>query len=94
MLTIPLQSLILQILNNIAVCQLYTGKLLDAIRTFESAIDDNNCSSLNEYIVINLSTLYELQSSDALEKKMQLLRKLNRRKGDLSLNLDYCLKLK
>lgn len=73
---------------------MYTGKLLDAIRTFESAIDDNNCSSLNEYIVINLSTLYELQSSDALEKKMQLLRKLNRRKGDLSLNLDYCLKLK
>lgn len=84
---------LLQILNNIAVCHLYSGKLDDAIKTFESAIDDNTCSSLNEYIVINLSTLYELQSSRK-EKKMQLLRKLNRRKGDLSLNLDYCLKLK
>lgn len=82
-----------QILNNIAVCQLYNGLLEDAIKTFEQAIDDS-CSSLNEYIVINLSTLYELQSSNALEKKLQLLRKLNRRKGDLSLNLDYCLKLK
>lgn len=84
----------LQLLNNIAVCQLYTGKLDQAIKTFEMAIDGGASSSLNEYLVVNLSTLYELQSSNAQDKKLQLLQKLNRQKGDLSLNLDYCLKLK
>lgn len=82
------------VLNNIAVCQLYTGKLDEAIKTFERAIDDSTASGLNEYLVVNLSTLYELQSSNALDKKQQLLKKLNQQKGDLSLNLDYCLKLK
>lgn len=82
------------VLNNIAVCQLYTGKLDEAIKTFERAIDDSTGSSLNEYLVVNLSTLYELQSSNAQDKKLQLLQKLNRQKGDLSLNLEYCLKLK
>lgn len=84
----------LQVLNNIAVCQLYTGKLDEAIKTFERAIDDSTASGLNEYLVVNLSTLYELQSSNAMDKKQQLLKKLNQQKGDLSLNLDYCLKLK
>lgn len=80
------------VLNNIAVCQLYTGKLDEAIKTFEKAIDGT--TSLNEYLVVNLSTLYELQNSNAQDKKLQLLQKLNRQKGDLSLNLEYCLKLK
>lgn len=87
-------SLCFQILNNIAVCQLYTGKLDQAVKTFEEAISDNTAASLNEYVVINLSTLYELQSSNAQDKKLELLRKLNSHKRDLSLNIDYCLKLK
>lgn len=84
----------MQVLNNVAVCQLYTGKLDDAIKTFERAIDSSASGSLNEYLVLNLSTLHELQTSNAQNKKLELLQKLNRQKGDLSLNLDYCLKLK
>lgn len=84
----------LQVLNNIAVCQLYTGKLGEAIQTFEKAIESSVVGGLNEYLVLNLSTLYELQSSNAQDKKLKLLEKLNRQQGDLSLNLDYCLKLK
>lgn len=88
-----MRSSLSQILNNIAVCQLYTGKLDQAIKTFEEAIGGNS-ASLNEYVVINLSTLYELQSSNAQDKKLELLRKLNHHTRDLSLNIDYCLKLK
>ncbi|XP_037908768.1 trafficking protein particle complex subunit 12 [Hermetia illucens] len=81
------------LLNNMGVCLLYSGKLKDAIALFEKAINMNPQKSLNENLLINLSTLYELESSNSRNKKLNLLRLVNRFKPDLNISLDYCLKL-
>lgn len=75
------------------VCLLYCGKLKDAISLLEKAININPQKVLNESLLINLSTLYELESNNARVKKLNLLKLVNRFKPDLNINIDYCLKL-
>jgi len=79
------------LLNNMGVCLLYSGKLKEAIAMFERAITTQR--GLSESILLNLSTLYELESSNDVAKKLELLRKINRFKADLNINIEYCLKL-
>ncbi|XP_063708108.1 trafficking protein particle complex subunit 12 [Culicoides brevitarsis] len=79
--------------NNLAVCLLYTGQLKNAIRQFETAIELNPHQALNENLLLNLSTLYELESNDARTKKLALLRKVATYKPDLNCSVEVCLKL-
>ncbi|XP_053687753.1 trafficking protein particle complex subunit 12 [Sabethes cyaneus] len=79
--------------NNMGVCLLYSGKLKEAIKMFESAVQRNPKLALNESLLINLSTLYELESNNSKEKKIALLKLVNKHRADLSVGLDVCLKL-
>ncbi|KAH8256072.1 hypothetical protein KR026_006726 [Drosophila bipectinata] len=81
------------ILNNMGVCLLYAGKLKDAINLYERAINLNPQKSLNESLLVNLSTLYELESNNSKAKKFNLLRLINRFKPDLNISIEICLKL-
>ncbi|EDW79078.1 uncharacterized protein Dwil_GK12366 [Drosophila willistoni] len=81
------------ILNNMGVCLLYAGKLKDAITLYERAINLNPQKSLNESLLVNLSTLYELESNNSKTKKLNLLRLINRFKPDLNISIEICLKL-
>lgn len=81
------------VLNNMAVCLLYLGKQKDAISIFERAITANEQKDLSESLILNLCTLYELESSNDVSKKLALLKQINRRKSELNINIEYCLKL-
>ncbi|XP_030387046.1 trafficking protein particle complex subunit 12 [Scaptodrosophila lebanonensis] len=81
------------LLNNMGVCLLYAGKLKDAINLYERAIHINPQKSLNESLLVNLSTLYELESNNSKAKKLNLLRLINRFKPDLNISIELCLKL-
>lgn len=75
------------------VCLLYSGKLKEAIALYENAIQGNTMHTLNENLLLNLSTLYELESNNPRTKKIELLRQINKYKGDLVQSLEQCLKL-
>uniref|UniRef100_A0A336LPB4 CSON015584 protein n=1 Tax=Culicoides sonorensis TaxID=179676 RepID=A0A336LPB4_CULSO len=79
--------------NNVAVCLLYTGQLKLAIKQYETAIEINPTQALNENLLLNLSTLYELESNNARTKKLELLRKVATYKPDLNCSVEVCLKL-
>ena len=81
------------LLNNMGVCLLYLGKLKDAIEMFEEAVRSNNEKVLNEQFLLNACTLYELESSNDVQKKLDLLKQVNRFNVDLNINIEYCLKL-
>ena len=70
---------------------LYCGQLRRAIETLEDLINSDPQRNLNDTIVFNLSTLYELESSQATVKKINLLRLINKHKGN-GFNVS-CLKL-
>ena len=71
-----------QALNNMAVCALYTGHLTDALDTLEKLVERNPDVYLQEGILFNLCTLYELESSHAIFKKQKLLSMVNKHKGN------------
>lgn len=75
------------------VCLLYSGKLKEAIALYEKAIATLPQKALNESLLLNLSTLYELESNNFRSKKLELLKQVNKFKGDLNISLDICLKL-
>lgn len=78
------------ILNNIGVCLLYLGKQKDGIEMFERA---NGQTNFSESVLLNLCTLYELESSNDVSKKLTLLKNIDRRKSELNINVEYCFKL-
>ena len=69
------------IVNNMAICLFYTGKLRESIKILESFIFKNPTKQVNEGILFNLCTLYELESSKAQQKKFNLLLWLNMHAG-------------
>lgn len=76
------------------MCCLYSGRLKDAIRFFEQAIDvAGRQNGLNDGLLLNLATLYELESSNDVSKKLDLLRQINLLPADVNVNLEFCLKL-
>lgn len=83
--------LLLQIKNNMAVCLLYYGKQKEAVTLLEAVITSNPTAGLHENLLLNLCTLYELESSSSLENKYKMLRMVAKYKGD-AVSL-HCLKL-
>ncbi|EFN81441.1 trafficking protein particle complex subunit 12 [Harpegnathos saltator] len=79
------------LINNMAVCLLYTGQLKAAVRLYESLVGRNPIKSLQEPILLNMCTSYELHTTHCKQTKLHLLRQLNRYKGDAADIL--CLKL-
>lgn len=67
--------------NNMAVCLLYLGKVKESLQLMESTVQNNKPMLLQENVILNLSTIYELENSDGL-KKNQLLKLISEYKGD------------
>ncbi|KAI4469045.1 d-alanyl-d-alanine carboxypeptidase [Holotrichia oblita] len=70
------------ILNNMGVCLLYGGQLKEAIAALESAINLNPVHGLQESLLLNLCTLYDMESSKGRRKKFALLRQLSKYQAD------------
>ncbi len=70
------------VINNMSVCLLYLGRLGEALSLLESSLTANPAAFLHETQVLNLATLYELESSYAGQKKQSLLDLLSRHAGD------------
>lgn len=81
----------LQAINNMSVCLLYLGRLKDSVLLLEEALQKCPTLALHESLLLNLCTLYELQSSFCSQPKLKLLSLVNQYKGD-GINLG-CLKL-
>ncbi|CAB3362278.1 Hypothetical predicted protein [Cloeon dipterum] len=79
------------VINNMAICLLYMGKLKDSIKLLEDALQNNPVGGLHESILLNICTLYELESTVCLEQKLSILKLLTHYKGD-GINM-ACLKL-
>lgn len=70
-------------MNNLAVTLLAQGRVRDGIGLLESAMHASPGSVLSaEPFIFNLSTLYELRSSTAIDKKRELLVEVARWSGD------------
>ncbi|XP_076766120.1 trafficking protein particle complex subunit 12 [Xylocopa sonorina] len=70
------------LINNMAVCLLYTGQLKAAVHLYESMITRNPVKSLQEPVLLNVCTSYELHTTHCKQPKLHLLSQLNRYKGD------------
>lgn len=76
-------------INNMAVCLLYLGRLRDALALLKGTVQ--RVDMLHEGILFNLSTLFELESSQSAERKQSLLQSVSANLGD-GFNV-ACLKL-
>ena len=65
-----------------AFCLFYSGNLKEAIAFIEKQMHNNPRKTLNESLLFNLCTLYELESSKSQQKKANLLLWLNVYTGD------------
>ena len=70
------------IINNLSVCLLYLGRLKEALNLLEVNLTAHPEVFLQESFILNLATLYELESSYAGQKKQSLLDLLSRHAGD------------
>lgn len=81
------------VMNNLAVCYLYNGKMHDAIKLYEEAIFSDPRNNLHETLLLNCATLYELRSNESKKKKIELLKIVNVNRADLEMSIELCLKL-
>jgi hypothetical protein len=65
-----------------AFCLFYSGNLKGAISLIEKHVHMNPRNNLNENLIFNLCTLYELESAKSQQKKLNLLLWLNVYVGD------------
>ncbi|KAF8782129.1 trafficking protein particle complex subunit 12-like isoform X2 [Argiope bruennichi] len=77
--------------NNLAVCLLYMGKLKESLHLLEKTIHNNPSSCLHDGLLFNICTLYELESSRCVQKKLAMLELVSKHVGD-SFNIT-CVKI-
>lgn len=70
-----------------AVCLLYSGHLKEAIAVLEQAISTNPVHALHESLLLNLCTLYDMESSKGRMKKFALLRQISQYQADAPANI-------
>eukprot|EP01135_Chromosphaera_perkinsii_P000293 Nk52_evm62s62 gene=Nk52_evmTU62s62 len=73
--------------NNLAICLMFTGNLKGAIASLEAVINEKQTSSIEETIIFNACTMYELETNATLERKQTLIERLSKYAGD-SFNID------
>lgn len=79
-------------MNNLAVCEVYLGNLVQSIEIFETLTTNNPTSAGTcETAIMNMCTLYELRYEDATQKKIEVMKQVARWAGD-SFQAD-CIKL-
>ncbi|KAL1138964.1 hypothetical protein AAG570_009025 [Ranatra chinensis] len=81
----------IMVFNNMAVCLLYLGQLKNALTLLTTFIHNEPARTLTEPLLINVCTLFELESSRSDQNKQSLLRQVAKYKGD-AINV-ACLKL-
>jgi tetratricopeptide (TPR) repeat protein len=59
------------VIQNRAICLLYTGRMHEAYQCLDQAVDKSDCASFPP-ILFNLCTFYELSSDQARERKVKL----------------------
>ena len=69
-------------MNNLGVCLMYTGQVREAIKVVETAVVSQPDRFLHEAVVLNLATMYELESSNSHENKLKILSLVAQNKGD------------
>ncbi|XP_062507389.1 trafficking protein particle complex subunit 12-like isoform X2 [Corticium candelabrum] len=77
--------------NNLAACLVYQGRVKEAVTVLEELVWRNPAKSLQESVLFNLCTAYELDSSQSFEKKKSMLSLAASHRGD-NFNTD-CLKI-
>lgn len=82
------QRLAAVIANNVAICLLHVGRLAEAIDRLESVIRKGPSTALDEGLVFNLATLYDLAHPDSANEKKHVLQSLCMKFGREGFNLD------
>lgn len=80
-----------QLINNAAVCLLYTGSMRESMLMLEENLGTKPDSIIRDETVLNVCTLYELESSLTIQRKLGMLRLASQWRND-NLNI-ACFKL-
>uniref|UniRef100_A0A6A7G391 Trafficking protein particle complex subunit 12-like n=1 Tax=Hirondellea gigas TaxID=1518452 RepID=A0A6A7G391_9CRUS len=70
------------VISNLGVSLVYTGRIRDAVSVVEAAVYAEPERMLHESLVLNLATMYELESCNASANKIKLLELVAQHKGD------------
>lgn len=81
-------QLAVAVTNNAAVCLIHIGRVAEAVDRLESAIRKNPQFALDEGLLFNLATLYDLAFPDSATEKKHVLRRLASRFGRQGFDLD------
>jgi len=74
--------------NNAAICLLQMGRLTEAVERLEKTLRDDSFRALDEGLMFNLCTLYDLSQPDRSKEKKTVLRKLAARFGRQGFNME------
>lgn len=74
--------------NNAAICLLHLGRCDEALDRLENCLRQDPVNALDEGVVVNLATLYELTSPDTAKSKKATLKKLASKYARQGFDLD------
>ncbi len=74
--------------NNSAICLLHIGRLAEAIEKLEECVRENPRVALDEGIVLNIATLYDLAFPDSAAEKKAVLKSLASKYGRQGFDLN------